>query len=167
MGNDYSNGELIATILGIYLAIIVFSVVIGIGLYVLMSFALMSFFKKVGVEPWIAWVPIYNNWKWLEIGGHQGWFSLLALIPYGSIVTSIFLYIGMYRTGFAFRKDAGFLVLGIFLPFVWAFILGGRDEVYQPELITARGYPPPLAGYGSVPMDQRATNYPGPAAPAA
>ena len=83
------------------------------------------------------------------MGGQKGWLSLLVLIPYAGIVTSIFLYIGMYRTGFAFRKDGSFVVLGIFLPFVWAFMLGSRDSVYQPELITQAGFPPPLAGYGS------------------
>jgi hypothetical protein len=40
-------------------------------------------------------------------------------------------------------------VLGIFLPFVWAFILGGKNEVYRPETFASYGWPPPLAGYGS------------------
>ena len=128
------------------------SLVIGLAYYVVMSLALSSFFHKVGVESWIAWVPFYSIWKWLEVGGQKGIWSLLALIPYGGIVTSVFLCIGMYRTGIAFRKDVGFLVLGIFLPFVWAFILGGRNEVYQPELLAQAGYPPPLAGYGSAPI---------------
>ena len=124
----------------------VFLVIVG---YVVMAIALMSFFRKVGIEPWIAWVPIYATWKWLEVSGQSGAFALFTLIPYGSVVTSVFLYIGMYRTGIAFRRDTGFLVLGIFLPFVWAFILGGRDAVYEPQRIAAAGYPPPLAGYGS------------------
>jgi hypothetical protein len=55
----------------------------------------------------------------------------------------------MWHTGKAFGKDSGMLVLGIFLPFVWLFILASKSEVYRPELITAAGYPPPLAGYGS------------------
>ena len=125
---------------------------IGLAYYVVMSLALSSFFRKVGVESWIAWVPFYSIWKWLEVGGQKGIWSLLALIPYGGIVTSVFLYIGMHHTGIAFRKDVGFLVLGIFLPFVWAFILGGRNEVYQPELLAQAGYPPPLAGHGSAPI---------------
>jgi hypothetical protein len=121
-----------------------------------MALSLSSFFKKVGVESWIAWVPIYNNWKWLEVGGQQGWLALIALIPYGGIVTSIFLYIGMYRTGKAFGKDGSFLVLGIFFPFIWAFILGGRNSgEYHPEWFPSFGWAPPLAGYGSVPADQR------------
>ena len=109
----------------------------------------MMFFRKVGVEPWIAWVPFYRYWKWLEVGGQPGWVSLIGIIPYGTYVTLVFVCIGMWRTGKAFGKDAGMLVLGIFLPFVWLFVLASKAEVYRPEWITAAGFPPPLAGYGS------------------
>ena len=151
--DDYSAA---GAIFAIYAAFLVFTLLFAAGLYVLMALALSSFFKKVGVDGWIAWVPIYNNWKWLEVGGQQGWLALIALIPYGGIVTSIFLYIGMYRTGTAFGKDGAFLVLGIFLPFVWAFILGGKNSgEYHPEWFAHFGWPPPFAGYGSVPAAAR------------
>lgn len=127
--------------------VIVFSVFAAA--YVVMSLALSRLFAKVGIEPWIAWVPIYSTWKWLELGGFAGWISLLALVPYGGIATSVFLYIGMYRTGLAFRKDSGWVVLGIFLPFVWAYLLSRPEEKYEPELISRAGYPPPIAGFGS------------------
>ncbi len=146
---SYGNGAwwaILLTILGLYLGILAVVLLIE---YVLYGVALMLFFRKVGVAEWIAWVPYYRYWKWLEVGGQQGWFSLLALIPYGGIVTTVFLCIGMWQTGKAFGKDAGMLVLGIFLPFVWLFVLASRGEVYRPELIAAAGYPPPLAGYGS------------------
>ena len=132
------------------IATVIFIFVVLVGTYVLMAATLMRFFRKVGIEPWIAWVPFYSTWKWLEVGGLKGSYALLSLIPYGSIATSVLLYIGMHRTGIAFRRDAGFLVLGIFLPFVWAYILGDEREVYEPQRIVAAGYPPPLAGYGSV-----------------
>lgn len=152
MGDGYySETELGIGFLSFFLLIMAITLIFAAALYVVMSFALMTFFRKVGVESWIAWVPIYNNWKWLEVGGMKGWLALIALIPYGGLVTSVFLYIGMYRTGIAFRKSTGFLVLGIFFPFVWAFILGGRNEVYEPQLITQAGFPPPRAGYGSIP----------------
>lgn len=156
MDNDYSTAYgsgAFAVFMALYFG---FILLIIVGSYLLMALSLSSFFKKVGVESWIAWVPIYNNWKWLEVGGQSGWLALIALIPYGGIVTSIFLYIGMYRTGKAFGKDGAFLVLGIFFPFVWAFILGGRNSgEYHPEWLAHFGWPPPLAGYGAVPADQR------------
>jgi hypothetical protein len=150
--NDGSHaGQFFALIIALYLG--VFLVVIGIVLlsYVLLGLTLSRFFRKVGVEPWIAWVPYYNYWKWLEVGGHQGWIALLSLVPYGSYVTLVFLAIGNYRTGIAFRKDSSWVVLGIFLPWVWCYLLGRDTEVYEPQRITAAGLPAPLAGFGAVP----------------
>jgi hypothetical protein len=150
--SDGSNaGPFIAAILAVYLVFIAFVVAIAVVSYVLLGLTLSRFFRKVGVEPWIAWVPYYNHWKWLEVGGHQGWIALLSLVPYGSYVTLVFLAIGNYRTGIAFRKDGSWVVLGIFLPWVWCYLLGRDTEVYEPQLITAAGYPPPLAGFGAVP----------------
>ena len=94
----------------------VFLVIVVLIAYLLTAITLMLFFRKVGVETWIAWVPFYNHWKWLEVGGQQGWFALLTLIPYGSIVTTVFLAIGMHRTGIAFGKDSGRVVPGLMFP---------------------------------------------------
>ncbi|MGG7510515.1 DUF5684 domain-containing protein [Plantibacter sp. YIM 135249] len=117
--------------------------------YVILGIALQALFAKVGIERWKAWVPVYQYWTWLRLGGQSGWWALCILIPYGSIVTLVFLYIGMNRTNIAFRKDTGFLVLGIFLPVVWALILGFGQARYEPWLIAQRGYPMPLEGWGS------------------
>jgi hypothetical protein len=172
--DPYGGASILAIFFLVYGIIIVFSVLIAIAYYVVLSMALMKFFAKVGVKPWIAWVPFYNNWVWLQVGGQPGWLALLPVVG-GGIVTSVFLYIGMYRTGLGFRKGAEWLVLGIFLPFVWAFALARPSEVYDPSLITARGYPAPLAGFGSAPNSAN-TGEPGspvpppaapPAAPAA
>jgi len=152
MDSDYNDtAAILGIIFLVYGFIFLVAAVIAIAYYVVMSIALSRLFRKVGIEGWIAWIPIYNTWKWLELGGQPGWLSLLSLVSPAGIVTSVFLYVGMHRTGIAFRKDAAFLVLGIFLPFVWAFMLSSDKEQYHPEFITMAGYPPPLAGYGSVP----------------
>jgi hypothetical protein len=157
----YSYAGAMGAIVAIYLGILLVTLLFLAAYYVLMAIALSTFFKKVGVEGWIAWVPIYNHWKWLEVGGQPGWLSLLSLVPGGSYVTLVFLYIGMYRTGKAFGKDGSFVVLGIFLPFVWAFMLGGRSSgEYHPEWFASYGWPPPYAGYGSVPAAARQPAYP-------
>jgi hypothetical protein len=141
-----------AQFLAIYLTVMVGTILLTLlivaALWVLMGFALMALFRKVGIRPWVAWVPIYRTWVWLELGGQPGWLSLLSIAGLGT-VTSVFLYIGMWRTGLAFRKDAGFLVIGIFFPYVWAFMLGGRTAVYEPQLLAWHRQPPPRAGYGS------------------
>lgn len=143
---DIATGTLV--ILAVYCLILA---VVLIAVYVVTGITLSRFFRKVGVEPWVAWVPIYNTWKWLEVGGQHGAFALLQLIPYGGIVTSVFLYIGMWRTGRAFGKESSWLVLGIFLPFVWCWLLGDEKEQYHPEAFAYYGWPPPRAGYGAVP----------------
>jgi hypothetical protein len=149
---DYDDGStaLISAIIIGYLLFLGFLFLLLAAWYIVTAIAYAKLFRKVGIEGWIAWVPYYNTWKALELGGQPGWLSLLSLVG-GGVITSVFLYIGMWRTGIAFRKDAGFLVLGIFLPFVWAFLLARPQEEYHPEYITAAGYAAPLAGYGSLP----------------
>ena len=127
------------------------TLVFALALYALNAFALMSLFRKVGVAPWIGWVPYYNTWTVLELGGQPGPLALLSIVPYGNYVVLVFLAMANYRTDIAFRKDSSWVVLAIFLPFVWAFLLGRAEERYQPELITAAGYPPPRVGFGAPP----------------
>lgn len=90
-----------------------------VGVYVVFSLCLMKIFKKAGVKPWIAWVPFYNNWKMLEIGGQQGFWAVLAILPIINIVSSVFMYIAMYHIGKKLNKDGTFVLLAIFLPIVW------------------------------------------------
>ncbi len=130
-----------------------FMFLIFIALYVVQAIALARLFRKTGVEPWIAWVPIYGYWKWLELGGFPGALALLFLVPVANYVSTVFLYMGMYRMGFAFRKDSSWVLLGIFLPFVWCFLLARDSETYQPALQSAMGTPPLTgSGAGAVPQ---------------
>ena len=148
------------TALAIWGIALVATVVFAAISYLLIAIPLAALFRKAGVEPWKAWVPVYSTYTWLQLGGQSGHWAWLSFIPYGSVVTSIFLYIGMYRTGKAFGKEGGFLVLGIFLPWVWLFILGfGRDE-YRPERIAAAGLGAPLVGTGAVVPAARPAHYP-------
>ena len=166
-------------VFGVTFAIVAVAVVVS---WVLIAIPLSALFRKTGIAPWKAWVPFYSTYTWLRLGGQSGHWVWASLVPYGSIVTSVFLYLGMHRTGKAFGKEAGFLVLGIFLPWVWLFILGfGRDE-YRPELIAAAGLTGPLEGTGAVvaapryttpgempnaPVHYGATPYPAPPQPPA
>ncbi|MES2171212.1 MAG: DUF5684 domain-containing protein [Actinomycetota bacterium] len=165
-GNGYTDGAGFAALFVLIYGIIIgISVLFVIAVYVVTAFAFMSLYRKVGIKPWIAWVPFYNYWVWLELGGQPGWIALLSIVPYGNIVTLVFLGIGSHRTGVAFRKGGGYVALAVLLPFVWAFLLGSRNEVYDPSLITAAGYPPPRAGYGSVVPNYANVDYLPPTAP--
>lgn len=136
-----------------YLALIfgsffVFFLVVAAALYAVQAIALMFFFKRVGVEPWKAWVPFYSTWVWLEVGGQPGWLALLSLIPGGSLVTFVFLCIGMYRTGLAFGREGAWVVLGVFAPLVWLFVMAFAQHRYRPEVFPQNGWQGPFAGLG-------------------
>ena len=94
------------------------------AVYVVYAIFTGRIFKKAGVPAWIAWVPFYNNWKLLEIGGQQGFWSVLAIIPIVNYVSAVFMYIAMYHIGKKLGKDGTFVLLAIFLPIVWFVWLG-------------------------------------------
>jgi len=105
--------------------------------YAVYSFCLMKIFKKAGVEGWIAWVPIYNNWKLLEIGGQQGFWAVLAVVPVVSIVSAIFMYISMFHIGKKLGKEDYFVLLAIFLPLVWLIWLAADKSKWNDKASTA------------------------------
>ena len=98
--------------------------IVLLAAYALNSFLLGRIFKKAGLKQWIAWVPFYNTWKMLEIGGQQGFWAVLAVIPVVNIVSVVFMYIAMYHIGLKLGKSSAWVVLAIFLPVIWLAILG-------------------------------------------
>lgn len=144
LGNDTAAGVLvILAVYGVFVAVVL------LISYLLTAATLMLLFRKVGIAPGLAWIPVYNHWKWLELGGQSGALALLRLTP-AAVVAWVFQVLGMHRTGIAFGKESGWLVLGIFLPWLWCILLSSRDETYDPSRIVAAGYPPPRAGIGAV-----------------
>lgn len=122
---DYSYGyQTASTLTPAVLAMIFFVYFIVLaGVYVLHAFLLSRIFKKAGVKQWIAWVPFYNSWKLLELGGQQGFWAVLAIIPVVNIVSAVFMYIAMYHIGLKLGKSEAWVVLAIFLPTIWMAIL--------------------------------------------
>lgn len=128
-----SSDESVAVGIVVFIIIAIFS----IGAYVLNAYLLGRIFKKAGLAQWPAWVPIYNNWKTLQIGGQQGWLILLALIPLVQIVAVIFQYIAMYHIGLKLQKSGAFVLLAIFLPLVWFIWLAFDDSKWDESLSNA------------------------------
>jgi hypothetical protein len=147
---DSGASAFFAIFIGIYFTVIGLTLLWALVVYVLDGFAFMKLYRKVGIEPWAAWVPYFTYWRQLELGGQAGWIALLALVPGASIVTAIFLIIAHYHTGVAFRRSGGFVVLAVFFPFAWAWILAADTEPYEPGRLPAAGFGPPLIGHGSV-----------------
>jgi len=124
--SDYSYTSTAAASLapGALLLFFLLGLFIFAAFYALYAFLLSRLFKKAGVAEWIAWVPFYNTWKFLEIGGQPGFWAVLAIISPLNIVTAVYVYISMYHIGLKLGKDGAWVVLGIFLPIVWLAILG-------------------------------------------
>lgn len=136
-----SQGEALALTGGFF---IFFLIVAVIG-YVVHAFLLSRIFQKAGVEPWKAWVPIYNSWIMLELGEQKGFWAILMLIPFVNIVAVIFLIIAQYHIGLKFGKSGAFVLLAIFLPIVWLIWLAFDSSKWngQPGLAVAGGAPAP------------------------
>ena len=114
--------------------LIIFYVIFIAAIYVISAIFLGKIFKKAGLASWPAWVPIYNSWKLLEIGGQQGFWAVLSIIPYVNIVSAVFLYISMYHIGLKLGKSGAFVLWAIFLPFVWLIWLAVDKSVWNDSL---------------------------------
>jgi len=110
---------------------VMFVLVFALIAYALYAFLLSRIFKKAGVPQWAAWVPIYSSWKLLELGGQQGFWAVLGLIPLVNIASAVFMYIAMYHIGRKLGKEDWFVLLAIFLPIVWLIWLGFDDSEWD------------------------------------
>lgn len=123
-------------------AFFLFTLIFVAAAYVVGALLLGRIFKKANVPSWIAWVPFYNNWKVLEIGGQQGFWAILALIPFVNIVSAIFMIIAMYHIGLKLGKSGVFVVWVIFLPIVWLIWLAVDKSTWNEK---APGAAPSIA----------------------
>lgn len=120
-------------------AIIVGSMMVAMLLFAVIAYIIGALlfgriFKKAGIPAWIAWVPFYNNWKLLEIGGQQGFWAVLAIIPVVNIVSSIFMLIAMYHIGLKLGKSGSFVLWAIFFPIVWLAWLAFDASTWKKSL---------------------------------
>lgn len=113
-----------AVVAGIMTFLLFFSLVS----YAIVAFLVSRIFKKADVPEWAAWVPVYNNWKLLELGNQQGFWAVLSLIPFVNIVALIFTYLAMYQIGLKLQKAGWFVLVAIFLPLIWLIWLGFDDS---------------------------------------
>ncbi len=113
--------------------VFLFLFVFAVAAYAISAFLLGRIFKKAGVPQWVAWVPIYNSWKLLELGNQQGFWAVLALLPFVNIVSAIFLYIAMFHIGKKLGKEDWFILVAIFLPIVWLIWLGFDDSKWPTD----------------------------------
>jgi hypothetical protein len=126
-----SNVTTDAATAGAILALMFFAFILSIIFYVVSAFLLSRIFNKAGVAGWKAWVPVYNGWILLELGGQQGFWAVLSLIPVVNIVSAVFMYIAMYHIGLRLGKEGAFVLLAIFLPLVWFVWLAVDNSTWK------------------------------------
>lgn len=121
------------------LIMIVVALVCALISYAVSSFLISRIFKKAGVKTSIAWIPIYNAWKMLELGDQKGFWVLFSLFPPLAIVSIVFTYIAMYHIGKKLGKEDWFVVIAILAAPVWFIWLGFDKSVWngaKPEVAT-------------------------------
>ncbi|MCO7204769.1 DUF5684 domain-containing protein, partial [Microbacterium sp. CnD16-F] len=144
---------------GVVLGLLAF--VLGAAVYVWVALALSAAFRKMGEEPWRAWVPVLNIAVLLRWGGFSMWLALLVLVPgVGPIAVWILLILTVHRLNPGFGYGGGMTVVGALLFPVWATIVGfgpaewrgARPAHLHPDPV-ARPASPPYAPFGSVGTD--------------
>jgi hypothetical protein len=144
---------------GMSMAIVVVALIFALIAYVIVALLMGRIFKKAGVEQWKAWVPVYNQWVFLEIGGQKGWIallSLLAVIPFvgviGSIVALVFACIAAYNIGLKLQKEGWFVILYILVSPVWLVWLAFDSSRWNPAAVPAQPQNAPVAASGQQPV---------------
>ncbi|MEO8863330.1 MAG: DUF5684 domain-containing protein [Candidatus Saccharimonadales bacterium] len=144
-GANYSPGDPTVTSsgpsAGSLIAIFLFYLVV----YLVSAFMVGRVFKKAGKPSGAAFVPIYNTWVLLELGGVPGknifWIFLPIAGPIILLVKSIQALLEMGRR---FGKSTTFSVFGLILfPLIGYIILAFDDSTYQ--------FSPAFASAGPIP----------------
>jgi hypothetical protein len=112
---------------GLLIGYLVFLLVI----YVVFSYFMGKLFKKAGEESWKAWVPVYNQWVFLQLGGQQGFWAILAFVPIINIVSVVITCIAAYQIGLNLQKEGWFILLYIFLSPVWIIWLALDSSTWK------------------------------------
>ncbi len=119
--------------------------------YVISAIFMGMMFKKAGIPAWKAWVPVYNSWTFLEMGGQKGWLSLLILLAWipllgliPVIVVTVFMCIAAYRIGLDFGKEGWFVLIYIFFGLAWLIWLAvDKSAVWRPATSAGTDFTPP------------------------
>ncbi|MEO5949822.1 MAG: DUF5684 domain-containing protein [Candidatus Saccharimonadales bacterium] len=130
------------TALAIAGTLMVVYVIVLILAYVVHSFLLSRIFKKAGVAPSKAWIPVYNIWIMLELGDQKGYWSVLMFVPIVNIVALVFYVIAEHNIGLKFGKEGWFVLFAIFLPLVWLIWLAVDDSKWNQNLAANPMQPP-------------------------
>ena len=97
----------------------------------LTSLFLGRIFKKASIASWTAWVPSYNTWKLLEMGGQPGFWAILAIFPIINLASAVFIFFAIFNIGLKLGKSASFVLFAIFLPIIWLIWLAVDSSTWD------------------------------------
>ena len=120
---------------------------IAIAGYVIMSLFFARIFKLAGLPTWKAWVPIYKQLIFFQLGGYSGAFVLLpfvTIIPvigfFASIVYFVFFCFAAQEIGKKVGKSDIFILVPLGLvtfgitTYIWFYQVGNRENVWNNSL---------------------------------
>ncbi|MDO4241699.1 MAG: DUF5684 domain-containing protein [Microbacteriaceae bacterium] len=103
-------------------------------LYIIESISLMRMFRKMGIEGWKAWAPIYNAWTFIKAGGYAGWW---IFVPLANVVVLIMAIVNVAK---GFGKSGAYALLA-FVPLAYGLVMASKKLPWRP--VTFR----PLVGH--------------------
>jgi hypothetical protein len=102
--------------------------IVYLALAVLVIAGWWMIFTKAGEAGWKAIIPIYNFIVLMKIIGREWWWVILALIPIVGFVIWIIVSLDLAKS---FGRGTGFGIGLMFVPFVFAPILGFGSDPYR------------------------------------
>lgn len=132
--NYYTSTEILSTILGAYISIIMVVLIASLLFGILSIIGHWRVFSKAGEPAWGAIIPFFNSYLLHKITWGNGWVFLAPLLlsffgaltigdwfgGFLSLLSLVFSCITSYKLSVAFGKGLGFAVGLILLP--WLFI---------------------------------------------
>ncbi len=137
-----SVGSAMLPVLGVGGAV---AVVLGIAIWVWYAIALSRLFPRLGGEGWKGWVPVLNEAEILARGGVPAWGVVFVFIPVVQLYGLYLKIVATHRIGARFRHGAGFTLLAILIPPLWATLLAAGPDP-APEAAPLPGSGPPTGG---------------------
>ncbi|MBI4116767.1 hypothetical protein HY449_03430 [Candidatus Pacearchaeota archaeon] len=112
--SDFMLGSFVGVLTALGIIAIV---LLSIALYVYFSLSWTRIAKKLKYKnSWFAWIPIVNIFMMLRLGGFNGWWTLLILIPIlGWLALFVLIVISTWRI-FEKRKYPGWFSLSMIIP---------------------------------------------------
>jgi len=123
-GGKFLGSGLLAMIVGLFMAIMVFALIIA----VIMIIAQWKIYTKAGKPGWAAIVPIYSQIVLLEICDIPTWQVLFYFIP----IANVYIYfVSQIELAKKFGKTAGYGVAMVFFGVILLPVLAFGHSQYQ------------------------------------